>query len=79
MNENIQTIEITNVEQVIDLLGQCYDISGIGNAVEYLEQRALRYQLLFLYSYYFSRQYNQSTALTYPKLEEDDTQLKYTE
>ena len=79
MNENIQTIEITNVEQAIDLLGQCYDISGIGNAVEYLEQRALRYQLLFLYSYYFSRQYNQSTALTYPNLEEDDTQLKYTE
>ena len=69
MNVSTQISEINTVEQAIALLGQCSVISGIGDAVKYLEQRALRYQLLFLYSYYFPQQYSQSTALVYLNLE----------
>ena len=42
MNANTQILKIITVGQAINLLGQCYDISGIANAVKYLEQRALR-------------------------------------
>lgn len=56
MNVNTQISGINTVEQAIALLGQCLVISGIGDAVKYLEHRALRYQLLFLYSYYFPQQ-----------------------
>ena len=79
MNVNTQISRINTVEQSIALLGQCSVISGIGDAVKYLEQRALRYQLLFLYSYYFPQQYCQSRASVYPSLEEDEEWLKYTE
>ncbi len=79
MNVNTQTLEINTVEQAIALLGQCSVILGIGDAVKYLEQRALRYQLLFLYSYYFPQQYSQSTASVYLSLKEDEEWLKYTE
>ncbi|MDJ0596726.1 MAG: hypothetical protein QNJ72_43320 [Pleurocapsa sp. MO_226.B13] len=80
MNANTQISGIINtVEQAIALLGQCSVISGIGDAVKYLEQRALRYQLLFLYSYYFPQQYSQSRASVYPNLEENEEWLKYTE
>ncbi len=78
MNVSTQISEINTVEQAIALLGQCYDISGIGNAIKYLEQRALRYQLLFLYSYYFPKQFSQSTALVYLDPKEDEEWLKYT-
>ncbi len=78
MNVSTQISEINTVEQAIALLGQCSVISGIGDAVKYLEQRALRYQLLFLYSYYFPQQYSQSRASVYPDPEEDEW-LKYTE
>ena len=79
MNVSTQISEINTVEQAIALLGQCYDISEIGNAIEYLEQRALRYQLLFLYSYYFPKQFSQSTALVYLDPKIDEEWLKYTE
>ena len=79
MNADTQILGITTLEQAIDLLNQCHNISGIDNAVEYLEQRALRYQLLSLYSYYFPEQYNQSNASTYPNLKDDEQWLKYTE
>jgi hypothetical protein len=79
MNVNTQISRINTVEQAIALLGQCSVISGISDAVKYLEQRALRYQLLFLYSYYFPQQYGQSRASVYPNLEEDEEWLKYTE
>ncbi len=78
MNVNTQISGINTVEQAIALLGQCSVILGIGDAVKYLEQRALRYQLLFLYSYYFPQQYSQSRASVYPDPEEDEW-LKYTE
>lgn len=51
----------------------------MGNAVEYLEQRELRYQLLFLYSHFFPHQYAQSKASVYPCLEEDNSLTRYTE
>ncbi|MEM9510835.1 MAG: hypothetical protein AAGA16_24725 [Cyanobacteria bacterium P01_E01_bin.35] len=79
MNANTQISGINTVEQAIALLSQCYDISGINNAIKYLEQRALRYQLLSLYSYYFPQQYSQSRASVYPDPEEDREWLKYTE
>ena len=80
MNVSTQISEINTVEQAIALLGQCYDISEISNAIEYLEQRALRYQLLFLYSYYFPKQFSQSTALIYLDPQKiDEEWLKYTE
>ena len=79
MNVSTQISEINTVEQAIALLGQCSVISGISDAVKYLEQRALRYQLLFLYSYYFPQQYSQSRASVYLNLEEDEEWLKYTE
>ena len=79
MNVSTQISEINTVEQAITLLGQCYDISEIGNAIKYLEQRALRYQLLFLYSYYFPKQFSQSTALIYLDPKIDEEWLKYTE
>ncbi len=79
MNVNTQISGINTVEQAIALLGQCSVILGIGDAVKYLEQRALRYQLLFLYSYYFPQQYSQSTASVYLSLKEDEEWLKYTE
>lgn len=79
MNVSTQISEINTVEQAIALLGQCSVISGIGDAVKYLEQRALRYQLLFLYSYYFPQQYIQSRASVYPNLEENEEWLKYTD
>ncbi|MEM8832001.1 MAG: hypothetical protein AAGE96_21995 [Cyanobacteria bacterium P01_G01_bin.19] len=58
MNVSTQISEINTVEQAIALLGQCSVISVISDAVKYLEHRALRYQLLFLYSYYFPQQYS---------------------
>ena len=79
MNVSTQISEINTVEQAIALLGQCSVISGIGDAVKYLEQKALRYQLLSLYSYYFPQQYSQSRASVYPNLEENEEWLKYTE
>ena len=79
MNVSTQISEINTVEQAIALLGQCSIISGIGDAVKYLEQRALRYQLLFLYSYYFPQQYSQSRASVYPNLEENEEWSKYTD
>ena len=79
MNISTQISEINTVEQAIALLGQCSIISGIGDAVKYLEQRALRYQLLFLYSYYFPQQYSQSRASVYPNLEENEEWSKYTD
>lgn len=79
MNVSTQISEINTVEQAIALLGQCSVISGIGDAVKYLEQRALRYQLLFLYSYYFLQQYSQSRASVYPNLEENEEWSKYTD
>ena len=79
MNTNCQNLKITTVEQAIDLLEQCLDLSLLSNAVEYLEQRELRYQLLFLYSQFFPHQYAQSQASVYPGLEEDDRLLRYTE
>ena len=72
MNANTQISKITTVEQAIALLGQCSVIPGIGDAVKYLEQKALRYQLLSLYSYYFPQQYSQCRASVYPYLEEDE-------
>ncbi len=63
--------KITTVEQAIDLLNQCLDLSIISNAVEYLEQRALRYQLLSLYSHFFPQEYAESNASVYPCVEED--------
>ena len=79
MNANTQISKIKTVEQAIDLLSQCLDLSLIGNAVEYLKQRELRYQLLFLYSYFFPQQYAKSNALVYSCLEEDNSLLRYTE
>ena len=79
MNVSTQISEINTIEQAIALLGQCSVISGIGDAVKYLEQRALRYQLLFLYSYYFPQQYSQSKASVYPNLEENEECSKYTD
>ena len=79
MNVSTQISEINTIEQAIALLGQCSVISRIGDAVKYLEQRALRYQLLFLYSYYFPQQYSQSKASVYPNLEENEECSKYTD
>ncbi len=79
MNAKIKISEITTVEQAIDLLRGCRDLSSLSNAVEYLEQRELRYQFLFLYSQFFPHQYAQSQASVYPGLEEDDRLLRYTE
>ena len=78
MNANTSVPNITTVEQAVDLLHQCIDLSLIGNAVEYLEQKNLRYQLLSLYSHFFPQQYTQSKASIYPELEEEDDLLKYT-
>ena len=78
MNANTSISKITTVEQAVDLLHQCLDLSLIGNAVEYLKQRELRYQLLFLYSYFFPQQYAKSNALVYSCLEEDNSLLRYT-
>ena len=79
MNTNTQVSKISTVEQAIALLHQCLDLSLIGNAVEYLKQRELRYQLLFLYSHFFPQQYAKSNASVYPCLEENDGLLRYTE
>ena len=79
MNTSTSVPKITTVEQAVDLLHQCLDLSSLGNVVEYLEQRELRYQLLSLYSHFFPQQYAQSKAAVYPKLDEDDGLLKYTE
>ncbi len=79
MNVSTQISEINTIEQAIALLGQCSVISRIGDAVKYLEQRALRYLLLFLYSYYFPQQYSQSKASVYPNLEENEECSKYTD
>lgn len=79
MNISTQISEINTVEQAIALLGQCSVISVISDAVKYLEHRALRYQLLFLYSYYFPQQYSQSRASVYPNLEENEEWSKYTD
>ncbi len=79
MNTSCQNLKITTVEQAIDLLRGCLDLSLLSNAVEYLEQRELRYQLLFLYSHFFPQQYVQSQASVYLCLEEEDGLLRYTE
>ncbi|BAU67499.1 unknown protein (plasmid) [Stanieria sp. NIES-3757] len=79
MNANTSVPKIATVEQAVDLLYQCLDLSTLGNAVEYLEQRELRYQLLFLYSHFFPQQYSQSKAAVYPGLDEDDGFIQYTE
>ncbi len=79
MNTNTPVPKITTVEQAVALLHQCLDLSTLSNAVEYLEQRELRYQLLFLYSHFFPRQYARSEASVYPCLEEEDGLLRYTE
>lgn len=79
MNTSCQKLKITTVEQAVALLRQCLDLSTLGNAVEYLEQRELRYQLLSLYSHFFPHQYSQSKAAVYPGLDKDDDLLQYTE
>ena len=79
MNTSCQKLKITTVEQAVDLLHQCLDLSSLGNVVEYLEQRELRYQLLSLYNHFFAQQYAQSKASVYPGLDEDNGVLKYTE
>ena len=79
MNAHTSIPNITTVEQAVNLLHQCLDLSSLSNAVEYLEQRELRYQLLSLYSHFFPQQYAQSEAAVYPGLDEDDGLLQYTE
>ncbi len=79
MNANTSVLMITTVEQAVDLLHQCLNLSTLSNAVEYLEQRELRYQLLFLYSHFFPQQYAQSEAAVHPRLDEEDGLLQYTE
>jgi hypothetical protein len=79
MNVNISVPKITTVEQAVDLLHQCLELSSLSNAVEYLEQRELKYQLLSLYSHFFPQQYAQSKASVYSGLAEDDGLLYYTE
>ena len=79
MNANTQISKIKTVEQALDLLKGCLDLSLIGNAVEYLEQKNLRYQLLSLYSHFFPHQYAQSKTSVYPCLEEDNSLTRYTE
>ena len=79
MNANTSVSKITTVEQAVDLLHQCFELSTLSNAVEYLEQRELRYQLLSLYSHFFPQQYAQSEASVYPELDEEDGFLRYTE
>ncbi|MBE9169740.1 hypothetical protein IQ238_20165 [Pleurocapsales cyanobacterium LEGE 06147] len=79
MNANISVPNITTLEQAVALLHQCLDLSSLSNAVEYLEQRELRYQLLSLYSHFFPQQYAQSKASVYPGLDEEDGWLRYTE
>ncbi len=79
MNANTSVPKITTVEQAVDLLHQCIEISTLSNAVKYLEQRELRYQLLSLYSHFFPLHYAQSKASVYPGLDEEDDLLCYTE
>ena len=79
MNANTSVPKIKTVEQAVDLLHQCLNLSILSNAVEYLEQRELRYQLLSLYSHFFPHQYAQSKASVYPGLNEEDGLLRYTE
>ncbi|MGK7953136.1 MAG: hypothetical protein AB4368_31200 [Xenococcaceae cyanobacterium] len=78
MNANTSVPKITTVEQAVDLLHQCFELSTLSNAVEYLEQRELRYQLLSLYSHFFPHQYAQSKTSVYPCLEEDNSLTRYT-
>ena len=79
MNVNTRIPKITTVEQAIDFLKQCLDLSTINNAVEYLEQRALRYQLLSLYNHFFPQQYAESKASVYPCWEEEGDFIRYTQ
>ncbi|MDJ0692360.1 MAG: hypothetical protein QNJ41_28215 [Xenococcaceae cyanobacterium MO_188.B32] len=79
MNANTSISKITTVEQAVDLLHQCFELSTLSSAVEYLEQRELRYQLLSLYSHFFPQQYAKSNTSVYPGWEENDGLLRYTE
>ena len=79
MNAQIKISEIMTVEQAIDLLEGCRDLSSLSNAIEYLSQRELRYQLLYLYSHFFPLQYAKSNASIYSSLEENEDSLRYTQ